>query len=205
MSPWNNPLYPGGGNWMGYLVGSIKNRQTFVCPTAPLKNPPPDSGNRNGAADAAWVRWTSDAREMFYGSYGYNSWLYSDLSKYYPKPDGLIFTTTDTIENTAQTPVFADSNWVGEAPLESDPPFPNLYTGAPFLSPKTMGRCTIARHGASSPSSAPRALAAGQKLPGAVTIVFADGHARLTKLEDLWTLSWHHGWQAPAAHPDASR
>ena len=39
----------------------------------------PASGNEQGYADRAWVRWTSDKKTMFSGSYGYNGWLYSDI------------------------------------------------------------------------------------------------------------------------------
>ncbi|HWF18434.1 MAG TPA: type II secretion system protein [Verrucomicrobiae bacterium] len=203
---YNNPRYPD-GTWMGSLVDSIKNRKVFICPTAPLHEPAPDSGNRRGASDAAWVRWTSDAREMFFGSYGYNGWLYSDLPKYYPQSTDFVYAKTDGIENTSQTPVFVDANWVDLSPKETDPPWPDLYAGAPFGTSNDdgMGRCTISRHGVSSPSAGPRALTPGQALPGAVMIGFADGHSRLTKLEDLWMLNWHHGWQTPATRPDVGR
>lgn len=200
---YNNPRYPD-GTWMGSSAEFIKDKRLFICPTATLHNPPPDSGNRRGAADAAWVRWTSDAKEMFVGSYGYNGWLYSDLPKYYPQSVEWVFTKTDGIESTSLTPVFVDCNWVDLSPKETDAPWPNLYLGAPFgtSADDGMGRCTIARHSINNPTSAPRALMPAQKLPGAVTIGFADGHSRLTKLEDLWSLYWHRGWQVPAARPD---
>ncbi|HEY3857862.1 MAG TPA: type II secretion system protein [Verrucomicrobiae bacterium] len=202
----NNPKYPD-GSWMGSLVDSVKNRKTFVCPTAPLHDPAPDSGNRRGSADAAWVRWTSDAREMFVGSYGYNGWLYSDLPKYYPQSVEFVYVKTDSIENSSQTPVFVDANWVDLSPKETDSPWPDLYAGAPFgtSNDDAMGRCTIARHGISNASAAPRALTTGQKLPGSVIIGFADGHSRLTKLEDLWTLNWHRGWQVPPTRPNVGQ
>lgn len=203
---YDDPRYPG-GTWMGSLSDVVKDRKIFVCPVAPLRNPPPDSGNRGGAADAAWVRWTSDAKEMFFGSYGYNGWLYSDLPKYYPESLDKVYTKTDSIENPSLTPVFVDANWVDLAPKETDAPWPNLYDGAPFGTghDDAMGRCTIARHDVRNAANAPRALTAGQMLPGAVAIGFADAHARLTKLEDLWTLTWHHDWQMPAQRPKAGR
>ncbi|EEF57788.1 type II secretion system protein [Pedosphaera parvula] len=199
---YDDPRYPG-GTWMGSLSDLIKDRKIYICPMAPLHNPPPDNGNRGGSADAAWVRWTSNAKDMFFGSYGYNGWLYSDLAKYYPKAEGNVFTKTDGIEDTTRTPVFMDANWVDLSPKETDAPWIDLYNGAPFgTSDNGMGRCTIARHSVSSPSSAPHALTTGQKLPGAIMIGFADGHSRLTKLEELWTLNWHHDWQTPAIRPD---
>jgi prepilin-type N-terminal cleavage/methylation domain-containing protein len=200
---YNNPRYPD-GCWMGSSAGFIKDKRLFVCPTAPLHLPTPDTGNREGAADAAWVRWTSDARMMFAGSYGYNGWLYSDLPKYYPLSAEFVYSKTDNIESTSKTPVFVDANWVDLSPKESDAPWSDLYAGAPFGTSDDdgMGRCTLARHSVRSASAAPRQRAAGQKLPGAITIGFADGHSRLTKLEDLWTLTWHHGWQIPAERPE---
>lgn len=203
---YNNPRYPD-GCWMGSSANFIKDKKIFVCPTAPLHNPPPDTGNREGAADAAWVRWTSDAREMFFGSYGYNGWLYSDLPKYYAQSVNFVYTKTDGIENTSKTPVFVDANWVDLSPKETEGPWPNLYAGAPFGTSHddAMGRCTISRHSINNPTSAPRNLSPGQKLPGAVTIGFADGRSQLIKLEDLWTFSWHRDWQTPVQRPDVGQ
>lgn len=203
---YNNPRYPD-GCWMGSSADFIKDKKIFACPAAPLHTPPPDGGNREGAADAAWVRWTSDAKEMFVGSYGYNGWLYSDLPKHYPQSVDFVYTKTDGIENPSKTPVFIDANWVDLSPKETDAPWTNLYAGAPFGTgyDDGMGRCTIARHSVSNASAAHRQLASGQKLPGAVTIGFADGHSHLTKLEDLWTLAWHRGWQIPAQRPDVGQ
>jgi prepilin-type N-terminal cleavage/methylation domain-containing protein len=202
---YNNPKYPDGA-WMGSLADLAGNKNVFVCPAAPLHEPAPDTGNRGGASDAAWVRWTSDAREMFVGSYGYNGWLYSDLAEYYPQSVDFIFTKTEQIQQPAETPVFADANWVDLSPKESDAPWRDLYSGAPFgtSNDDAMGRCTIARHNMSSPAGAPRSLNPGQLLPGSVMIGFADGHSRQVKLEDLWTLTWHRGWQAPAKRPSIS-
>src|SRR5207253_7208474 len=68
-----------GGNWMGTLHEFAKTKDILICPAAPLQNPPPARGNLQGLADRAWVRWTSDGKTMFHGSYGYNGWLYSDM------------------------------------------------------------------------------------------------------------------------------
>jgi prepilin-type N-terminal cleavage/methylation domain-containing protein len=205
--PYDNPRYPGGA-WMGSLSDSIKNTNILVCPTAPLHDPPPDSGNRQGSADAAWVRWTSDARQMFFGSYGYNAWLYSDIASYSPdmSPD-LVFTKADQIQSPARTPLFVDANWVDLSPRETDGPWRDLYSGAPFgiSPPHNMGRCTIARHSVPNPSGAPRALAPGQRMPGGIMVGFVDGHSRLVKLEKLWSLYWHLDWETPAKRPAVGR
>ena len=200
---YNDPAYPG-GNWMGTMMNYAKEKKLRLCPSAPLENPPPDSGNRLGTADRAWVRWTSDGRTMFYGSYGYNGYLYSDMQ--FPNPNDprqkWIFTKEDTVQKPAQTPVFFDANWVDLSPKETHRPWRNLYSGAPFdVSDGQMGRCTIARHGGRSPSSAPRQLAPGAKMPGAIMMGFADGHVTLVKLEDLWNFQWHRDWEPPVPRP----
>ena len=148
-----------GGNWMGTLNEYAKVRGILVCPSGPLHEPTPTSGNEQGYADRAWVRWTSDKKTMFYGSYGYNGYLYSDLKLSEPgdPKQKVVFTRESAIEKPAVTPVFFDENWVDTWPWETDLPYTNLYTGQPFsVSPNQMGRCTIARHGSRSASSAPR-------------------------------------------------
>lgn len=193
--------YPQGGLWVATLVDDTQ-RALALCPSAPLRNPPPARGNRQGAADQAWVRWAGDGVTMFTGSYAYNGWLYPDLAKVYPKsvPQEFVF-TKNSIQNPSRTPVFLDANWVGLTPTETDPPARNLYTGIDIGGAGRMGRCTIARHGGVNPGKAPQDLAPGQKLPGALNMGLADGHAQLVPLEQLWTFSWHLNWQPPAIRP----
>jgi prepilin-type N-terminal cleavage/methylation domain-containing protein/prepilin-type processing-associated H-X9-DG protein len=194
-----------GGNWMGTLNEYAKVKGILVCPSAPLHEPPPASGNEQGYADRAWVRWTSDRKTMFYGSYGYNGWLYSDIifSEAGDPKQKQVFTRESTIQKPALTPVFLDENWVDLWPEETDRPYKNLYAGQPFaVSPDQMGRCTIARHGSRSASRAPRNLGAGEKMPRAINMGFADGHTEMVKLEDLWNLYWHLDWQPPTARPE---
>ena len=180
-----------------------KNVSLFVCPLAPMHPPAPERGNRLGTAAEAWVRWTADVKTMFTGGYGYNAWLYSDVAKYYPKtmPAKWVFTKESNVQFPARTPVFVDANWVDMSPMESEPPSSDLFIGATFGRP-TMGRCTIARHGGANPAGAPRKLLRGQKMPGAVQMGMADGHASLVKLEDLWSYTWHVDWQTPATRPE---
>ena len=201
---YRDPNYLGGGAWMGTLALSGNGNNVGVCPSAPLKNPPPASGNGQGFADQAWVRWTSDQKTMLFGSYAYNGWLYSDMQ--FPDPDDprhqLLFVTETSIQKPAQTPVFLDANWVDLWPLEIDRPSRDLYAGIPFAEPTdSMGRCTIARHGGRSAARAPRNVAPGQKLPGAINMGLADGHVELAKLENLWNYYWHRDWEPPATRP----
>ena len=87
-------------------------------------------------------------------------------------------------------------------PLETDHPSRDLHAGIPFEVPTdSMARCTIARHGGRSAASAPRKVAPGQKLLGAINMGLADGHAELAKLEKLWNYYWHRDWEPPATRP----
>ena len=65
-----------------------------------------------------------------------------------------------------------------------------------------MSRATIARHGGKSPASAPRKIAAGQTMPGAVVMGLTDGHVETVKLEKLWDLYWHKDYVPPAKRPN---
>jgi len=197
-----NNRYPGGA-WMGALMAYAQEKDLRVCPTAPLHQPPPSDGNGQGYADRAWVRWTWDKKEMLYGSYGYNGWLYSDIT-FTPdsprsKEQGFFYTGEPSIQQPALTPVFVDANWVDLWPLETDTPYPDLYVGRRLAEPHNdMGRCMIARHGGANPRSAPRHLAPLERPPGAVNIGLADGHVEIVKLENLWNYSWHLDWKTPA-------
>ena len=197
------PAFPG-GNWMGTLNEYARVKGILICPSAPVHQPPPASVNEQGYADRAWVRWTSDKKIMFSGSYGYNGWLYSDakFSEAGDPKQQQLFTRESAIQKPTLTPVFFDKNWVDTWPEEIDKPYRNLYEGQPLdVSPNQIGRCTIARHGGRSASSAPRKLAPGQKMPGTINMGLADGHTELVKLEDLWKYYWHLGWEPPATRP----
>src|SRR6266567_3790694 len=197
------PAFPG-GNWMGTLNEYAKVKGILICPSAPVHQPPPASGNEQGYADRAWVRWTSDKKTMFSGSYGYNGYLYSDAKFSEPGDprQQQLFTSESAVQKPVLTPVFFDENWVDVWPEETDRPYANLYTGQPLdVSINHMGRCTIARHGSRSASRAPRNVSPGEKMPGAINMGLADGHTELVKLDDLWKYYWHLDWQPPVTRP----
>lgn len=203
---YDDPSYPGGGAWMGTLNVAAREKGIGTCPSALLRPPIPTQGNGQGTADKAWVRWTSDDKTEFFGSHGFNSWLYTHAPGWQSQDQALYFNGEANIQNPSATPVFADENWVDGNPSESEPPFHDLYAGSPLSSwSDNMGRFTTARHGSGSPASAPRNLSPGSKLPGAINIGFADGHSELVPLERLWNLSWHLDWQVPAARPDVGQ
>jgi len=201
-----DPSFPGGGAWMGTLNVTAREKGIGICPAALLRDPVPDSGNGQGTADKAWVRLTSDERTKFFGSYGFNSWLYTREPGWNPAKEPFCFNGEANIQKPSDTPVFADENWVDGDPSENEPPYHDLYAGSPLTSwADNIGRFTICRHGGVRPTSAPRKLAGGAKLPGAINIGFADGHSKLVPLEQLWNLSWHLDWQAPSVRPQNPR
>jgi prepilin-type processing-associated H-X9-DG protein len=67
-----------------------------------------------------------------------------------------------------------------------------------------MGLCLIDRHSnrpAGSASTATYSYSRGQVLPGMINMAFADNHAELAKLNNLWNYTWHRGWITPSPHP----
>src|SRR5208282_2604957 len=98
------------------------------------------------------------------------------------------------------TPLFGDSMWIDGWPLETQGPSKDLYNGNGTVG-QDMGRFTLARHGSSSATSAPRNITTNSGLPGSVNLVLYDGHAAATKLGALWMLNWHSGWVIPATIP----
>ena len=192
---------PAGGAWMGTLKDYYaKQGNVRLCPAAPLREPIPESGNGQGTADQAWVRWTFDQKTMFFGSYGYNGWLY--WGSPYGFDPRLFFARQSAIQRPTETPVFLDENWLDLWPFETDIPSRDLFSGRSLqIRENEMGRCTIARHGNRSASRAPRKVRDGDSMPGSINMGMSDGHATSVKLEDLWNYSWHLGWQSPAKRP----
>jgi prepilin-type N-terminal cleavage/methylation domain-containing protein/prepilin-type processing-associated H-X9-DG protein len=189
--------YPVTGGWTNQGVLD----KLFVCPSTRK----PDLSaleNTAGTADIQWL-WVRGTN-FWTGSYAANGWLYG--SKIGPAKDHLefIFNKTGDVQHPAETPMFCDAIWRNFWPLETDAPSSDLYAGAGPLIPKVypgMPQCTIARHGAGSPSGAPRDFDTSKRLPGALNMAFTDGHVELVKLENLWQLYWHRDWQPPATRP----
>jgi len=196
--------------------------QGWICPDAPqvplatgaptLPGPGPCYA---GTINSAWecIRWWSWWWEGEWpvnttnrvGSYAANNWLAGWWWAGWEDPLGQgqwVWAKEDQIAHTSQTPVFADGIscwWV--YPKETDLPASNLQTGqlAGGL-PWGMNLVTIPRHG-SRPSSVPTNQQPKAKLPGGINVSFYDGHVAQVRLENLWQLEWHRGWQAPAKRP----
>jgi len=115
-----------------------------------------------------------------------------------------IFATPASIRKSSQTPFFTDAVWWDEWPLESNGPAPDLSLGQSY-NIVGMQRCTIWRHGggtAMSPVLVQHDLL-GWHIPprAAINVGFADGSARMVRVQDLWSLYWHDHWSATGPPP----
>jgi prepilin-type N-terminal cleavage/methylation domain-containing protein len=185
--------------WMNRLL-AYQGKAHFIryCPMAPeprrrvSRNPAnPDYGT----ADETWL-WRTNGVRGFQGGYCFNSWFYSSP----PVEPAKAFTKETSVETPSLSFMFGDGMWVDSWPEANDIPARNLYEGDGVAG--GLGRFMIGRHG-SGPvgKAAPRRLAAGEKLPGAVNMAAMDGHAELVPLERLWFYNWHAGYRIPAARP----
>ncbi len=203
-------------NDLRYWVGSLEpfgvtGQTLLVCPATQRQSGQSPTGAAPGTASLAWYYWPPGT-PLMNGSYGINSWLSSydpnitsatawwgtAPSEVLNNPQ-FVFTKPASIQKPAQTPFFNDSiAWV-EWPRETDQPAPDLSQGA-ALNIDGMERCTIWRHGGGKTATAPTGVQHtlfGSVLPSAaaINIGFEDGHVQQTKLNDLWTLSWHNNWK----------
>jgi prepilin-type processing-associated H-X9-DG protein len=132
----------------------------------------------------------------FQGGYGLNAYCYSGSG--YP---AAYFQKESTIKFPATTAYFADATYADFSPNPGDQETPwDVYDGGD--NGPGVGRAAIARHGSINPTSAPKSLANGAvRLPGRSDCAFADGHAEMKKLDDLWGLTWTTTWPAGNQRP----
>jgi prepilin-type N-terminal cleavage/methylation domain-containing protein len=189
--------------WMDTLLAYYaKVNPARICPLAmnPTTRTVESPQYTWGTADQMW-KWVP-FNTNYQGSYGFNGWLYSGN---YSVADVIIGASDDwkyskesDVFKPSNTPLFADEVWVDGWPEETQGPATDLYDGS--LNP-VIGRYTIARHGGAAPASAPRNITSSAGLTGAIDIAFMDGHGKLVRLRDLWTLDWHNNWIVPATIP----
>ena len=185
--------------WMAVIRRDVPADKIRICPTAPVPPNRNPSGEAVGSATAAWygpvkspVQWNTG----FESSYGMNGWMYSPSGEGVQDP-AKQFSGESSYENPVKTPIFADCNWADSWPLATDPPPRDVGTGG---NSAMMQRYCIARHGSTQGRKSISAPA-GTPLPGSIQMVFTDGHVENTRLEQLWTLSWHRGYKVPATRP----
>jgi prepilin-type N-terminal cleavage/methylation domain-containing protein len=188
--------------WMAMLLayqGNVDKIRDCPLATTPTTRTYISTLYSFGTGDQMW-KW-APYNTNYYGSYGYNGWLYSgDYSQ-------TIIVRADwrykpaNVAMPSQTPLFSDSVWVDGWPKETEGPATDLYNGSMYT---FMGRLTIDRHGGTGPQSAPKNITLSSGLPGKICMVFYDCHASLVRLNDLWTLAWHQHWEPPAGIPNPS-
>ena len=187
-----------GNLWMAGLEANYSKVDVLrFCPSAKYSAAKP-----RGSSTTAWV-WGSGFRPgtrepKWSGSYALNGWMYAgdwpDGAGLFPSVKHAYRVESD-IRKASLTPMFCDSIWVDAWPQKTDRPALNLLTGDQSAS-AGMSRITIARHG-SVPSPMPGPFRKPEGMPGAINLVFADGHASSVALPNLWTLMWHKNWDNP--------
>jgi prepilin-type N-terminal cleavage/methylation domain-containing protein len=192
--------------WMGRLIDyQSKLDAVRLCPCASDTN----AAQAFGTADKAWHIKSKVPVKIWYGGYGLNGWLYSNLTNQLGAMPAIdqdkLFRKESGIPMPSQTPVFADSIWVDGWPRTNDVTEGNLYLGTPhgsagrFMGP--LGRMLIDRHGGIPASSAPTDVDTTKRLPGAINVACSDGHVELAKLENLWNFYWNRTWVPPSPRP----
>lgn len=183
--------------WMQTLI-SYQSQVASVrlCPNAATTNA---SGGTVGDVKTAWHWGIANNAQLNTGSYSINGWLYqydltSGISTYVPPANApYFFQKESAITQPSSTPVFMDAIWPDAWPTHASLPPLNYTTGDQNSS---LGRICVARH----PLKQNTAISTGEKLPGAINMAFADGHASVWKLQDIKNLVWYKGC-TPVANP----
>lgn len=189
--------------WMARLLDLYAEiDKVRICPVAPEKENVRQRRSANAGSLLETWRWEGERQRPYEGSYAFNGWLYSgDWPTGWGIRSQFAFRKEGDIRRPSTTPTLADSIWVDAWPEANDRPAINLVTGDNFAMPG-MSRVAIPRHGGRP--TALNSLAvwpSAQKLPGAVNVVFADAHASLVPLEQLWGLTWHKEFRTSATRP----
>jgi prepilin-type N-terminal cleavage/methylation domain-containing protein/prepilin-type processing-associated H-X9-DG protein len=136
-----------------------------------------------GSAHRAWGMWYARPPAInvpWWGlrssSYGRNFWTCSPTP--YNQPEWEPLFVSPRTAQAGSVPLFADACSDDPMPSVTDTPPRNLTTPNIVESGRGIAMRTfcISRHGR------------------AINIVFLDGHATTTPLEELWKLKWHNQW-----------
>lgn len=186
--------------WMKTLIEyDIRVNAVRLCPTASRR--PRGMNSTEGNAAAPW-NWSSVMTNLM-GSYSINGWLYyfetrnpNGVSRWIPASEhGKFFQRDSSIQSPATTPFFMDALWPDTWPGRSDLPHTDLFTGTTGTS---LGRIALARHPLKRGASA--RVKRGDKLPSAINMSYADGHAGKLRLQDIKKVTWHVDY-TPIADP----
>ena len=178
--------------WMKTLI--LYQAQVATVRLCPLASQTNRATMGAGNAATPWL-WNANNNPLLdLGSYAINAWLYTydgasqwvaDPTKYFPKDT--------SITQPSLTPVFMDANWPDTWVEISGTPPTDLFNGD---SGTALGRVCLTRH----PLTRGVKVAQGQKLPGAINMSYADGHAGKLLLQNIKTVIWHLGY-LPTGNP----
>lgn len=183
----------------------------WVCPsTSQITNGlTPGLGNAETAWFYDWWPPNSGLRrpDRRFASYTLNlnlvpRFIDPNLSFHGPGDSGQFFKESE-ISRSALTPLLGDGVMDGNSVVTpTQLPPQNLYTGdwPDPAGPSLIRAMCIPRHG-NRPYPVPRYWPRTQPLPGAINVVFYDGHDELVKLDRLWQLYWSKDWVPPARRP----
>ena len=198
--------YGNKGIWMDLLRPyQGLNANIWLCPAASDTQKNSESqtlvnnfgGNYCGTAASAWCWTLTTTGKPDYGSYCINSAFELNNKNGVIQPTQ--FAKDSAVVHPTKTPVFCGATWLNSGFYTVGAPSQNLFSGMDKLN--TFGRITIARHGGKSALSAPRNVPIGHEMPGAIDLVFFDGHVEAVKLMSLATLAWSVGYTVPPKWP----
>jgi prepilin-type N-terminal cleavage/methylation domain-containing protein/prepilin-type processing-associated H-X9-DG protein len=155
--------------WFELLGNGRDVSRRLFCPGA--------TENTNAVPHSAFQTWGPDAfwdsggkiRGPFFGSYGFNAWLYDDPTSATPGPIRL------PSKDSANIPLIFDCARLEVYVFDTDAPL--------RFAPKATG------------SSGWLQLVALERHRGATNIGFIDGHAQTVPLPMLWKLKWSQTFQ----------
>ena len=178
--------------WMQTLYDyDAKVVKIRICPVAPARQFS-GAGNFPGRADNAWYWPLASNTNFEHNSYTINGWQYSD-SVYNPPSappyGGMYFTRDASIVAPTVTPVFMDGNWPDIWPQIPDQPPTDLYNPMITCPGVGLSRMCVARHRLMQVTVSP-----GSRLPSAINMTYADGHAAKMPLQNLKSVCWHVGY-----------
>jgi prepilin-type N-terminal cleavage/methylation domain-containing protein/prepilin-type processing-associated H-X9-DG protein len=209
-----------GSFWMA-VTGPYHSNDTklYFCPSAPT----PITGTSFGTNELAWngTFFTSagfqfikqvnptnpnlgiDGQPLganspgYEGSYGLNSWLYvvPGTNACYVPPSGAASTSPGTLNpirfsnvaTPSTTPIFFDCAWCDTAGANEG--VSSLDNPSGSSTSTTISDCA----GTTGNNSTARATLNRHNL--GINSAYADGSASISKLQDLYQLSWYQGWR----------
>ena len=180
--------------WLDQLSKNYsKVDEIRLCPVAPVDL---SKLGTEGTATRAWSNKGINGRtgKPWSGSYGLNGWTYAgDWPQSWVTQHGLAknlaFLKESDVRAPSETPLFCDSMWRNQWPLKRQKPASSLSKGS--TENAGFSRITLTRHGGVTPGQEFHPSGKIDMMPGAIDVVFSDGHAESVPLNELWSLKWH--------------